>query len=113
MLDSTPFTLPWRDKSGDLKRVTQILQARFGPQLTMSFTLEMVRQPFFRNKGAYLIGRLDMANQRRPLVLPLAISEQGELYIDACLTDSDDVSIVFGFCPLVFSWCMPLSRRHW
>ncbi|NUY57147.1 bifunctional isocitrate dehydrogenase kinase/phosphatase [Salinivibrio sp. EAGSL] len=108
MLDSTPFTLPWRDKTGDLKRITQILQARFGPQLTMSFTLEMVRQPFFRNKGAYLIGRLDMANQRRPLVLPLAISDHGELYIDACITDSDDVSIVFGFARSYFMVYAPV-----
>ena len=51
---------------------------------------------FFRNKGAYVIARVKNGDEWLPLVLPLLHGPDG-IVIDAVLTTSDEVSIVFGF----------------
>jgi isocitrate dehydrogenase kinase/phosphatase len=84
---------------------------------------EMLTSLFYRNKGAYLVGRLHRAGRRMPLVLALLAAEDGIL-VDAVLTSSDEISIVFGFawtyfhvdvqCPAAIvaflSELMPLKR---
>ena len=51
---------------------------------------------FYRNKGAYLVGRLERSGRRLPLVLAL-VAREGGVVVDAVLTSSDEISIVFGF----------------
>ncbi|USH02023.1 bifunctional isocitrate dehydrogenase kinase/phosphatase [Grimontia kaedaensis] len=101
ILNDTPFTLPWVNKARDVHRIVEALQRRLGPQLT-EVTIDMVREPFYRNKAAYLIGRIDMANQVRPLVLPLLVNSKNELYVDACIADADELSVIFGFARSYF-----------
>ncbi len=102
LLDDTPFSINWENQARDIKRITQVLQKRFGPQLTLGFTIEMVREPFYRNKGVYLIGRMEMANQTQPFVLALLTNENGEMYVDACISDTDGVSMIFSFARSYF-----------
>ena len=52
--------------------------------------------PFYRNKGAYLVGRLHREGATRPLVIALRHEPAG-MAIDAALTSSDEASVVFGF----------------
>jgi isocitrate dehydrogenase kinase/phosphatase len=52
--------------------------------------------PFYRNKGAYLVGRLHRADATRPLVLALRHDGDG-MSVDAALTSSEEASVVFGF----------------
>ena len=84
---------------------------------------EMLTSPFYRNKGAYLVGRLHRGNRRLPLVLALLAEDDG-IVVDAVLTSSDEISVVFGFawtyfnvdvqCPAAIvaflSELMPLKR---
>jgi len=56
--------------------------------------IEMLSQPFFRNKAAYLIGRI----RKEPLVLPLVIAllnPSTGISLDAVLSNEEDVSNVF------------------
>ena len=57
---------------------------------------EIIPALFFRRKGAYLFGRLESGVDSIPLGLALLNSERG-IVVDAVLTDSDDISIVFSF----------------
>lgn len=102
ILDDTPFTLNWVDKARDIHRIVEALQHTLGPQLTDEVIIDMIREPFYRNKAAYLIGRIDLANQTRPLVIPILTNSQNQLYVDACIIDSDDVSVIFGFARSYF-----------
>ena len=52
--------------------------------------------PFYRNKGAYIVGRLHRAGETRPLVLALR-HDAGGMAVDAALTSSAEASVVFGF----------------
>lgn len=108
LLDDTPFTSPWINKTRDVQRIVEALKGTLGPQLSDEIVIDMVREPFFRNKAAYLIGRIDMANQSRSFVLPILINSNGELYVDACITDNDDVSVIFGFARSYFMVYTPV-----
>jgi isocitrate dehydrogenase kinase/phosphatase len=84
---------------------------------------EMLTSLFYRNKGAYLVGRLHRGGRRLPLVLALLAGEEG-IVVDAALMSADEISIVFGFawtyfhvdvhCPAAtvafLSELMPLKR---
>ncbi len=58
--------------------------------------LEALVPIFFRNKGAYVIARIRNGDAWTPIVLPL-LHEPAGIVVDAVLTTSDEVSIVFGF----------------
>jgi isocitrate dehydrogenase kinase/phosphatase len=57
---------------------------------------EIIPAPFFRRKGAYLLGWLDCDGARIPLALALLNNDRG-IAVDALLTDEDDISILFSF----------------
>ena len=113
------------DPAGDAARVGDAIAhaARLAFGDTRVDGAEMLTSPFYRNKGAYLVGRLDCGNRRMPLVLALLAAEDG-IVVDAVLTSADEISIVFGFawtyfhvdvqCPAAIvaflSELMPLKR---
>ncbi len=57
---------------------------------------EVVRQPFYRGQGAYLIGRLVTESGYVPLVIALR-NPADAVVVDAVLMDEDDVSVLFSF----------------
>jgi isocitrate dehydrogenase kinase/phosphatase len=57
---------------------------------------ELLTALFYRNKGAYLVGRLWCGDRAIPLVLALLNTPRG-VVVDAVLTTSDEASVVFGF----------------
>lgn len=63
---------------------------------------EIVRTPFYRRKGAYLIGRIYAGAAWLPVALALVHTPDG-VTIDAVLTDEDDISIIFSFAQSHFS----------
>jgi isocitrate dehydrogenase kinase/phosphatase len=58
--------------------------------------IDVVQSVFYRNKGAYLVGRVRRGDTVLPLVLPLLRAERG-IVVDAVLLTSNEASIVFGF----------------
>jgi isocitrate dehydrogenase kinase/phosphatase len=76
------------------RRLTQQLQ-----ELEIAHSIEqaqVLKVPFFRRKGAYLIGRLRVAGRQVPLAIALLNGPDG-IAVDAVLTDEDDISILFSF----------------
>ncbi|MGF1685549.1 bifunctional isocitrate dehydrogenase kinase/phosphatase [Photobacterium japonica] len=102
VLDDTPFSLSWENKARDIHTISQHLASDW-QAATSPPVIEMIREPFFRNKAAYLIGRIRFNDHASiPLVLPVLTTPAGTLYIDACLCNVDDVSILFGFARSYF-----------
>lgn len=58
--------------------------------------LDMVRSVFYRNKGAYLVGKITKGNIQIPIVLPLVHFDDG-VRIDGALFSKNDIAIVFSF----------------
>jgi len=57
---------------------------------------------FYRNKGAYLIGRVLSPAGETPFIIAVLNNEKGGLYLDALLTTSESMAVVFGFARAYF-----------
>lgn len=88
----------WRDLERDVTRAAARIDT--GLRATRGVTgfeaLEMLDAPFFRNKGAYLVGRILCDGPPLPILLPLLNDERG-VHVDAVLLTENEASIVFGF----------------
>jgi isocitrate dehydrogenase kinase/phosphatase len=92
------FSVPWRDLAGDSRLVARAIDAHLR-ELEEDAPLEaveMARPVFFRNKGAYLVGRLRRGAVVTPFILALLNGELG-VEVDAALLSSADASNVFSF----------------
>lgn len=58
--------------------------------------IDVLKSIFYRNKAAYLIGRVVIEGKIVPFILPLIHREKG-IYIDTLITDENDVSVIFSF----------------
>ena len=100
MLHDLSWDARWRDLEADAERVAERIDAELlTVRGSLGFdALEVLEAPFFRNKGAYLVGRLLRADEQAPLpmLLPLLNADDG-IYVDAVLLSEDEASIVFGF----------------
>ncbi|HSO19243.1 MAG TPA: bifunctional isocitrate dehydrogenase kinase/phosphatase [Desulfosarcina sp.] len=63
--------------------------------------VEMLRDPFYRGQGAYLIGRIVAGGRVLPLVMALLHPSTG-VVVDALILDTDAVSIVFSYTRSAF-----------
>lgn len=58
--------------------------------------LEILESVFYRNKGAYIIGRMCIQGTFIPFVIPLLHEEKG-IFVDTFISDTDNMSIIFSF----------------
>jgi isocitrate dehydrogenase kinase/phosphatase len=97
------LSTPYRDAGLDTRLVAERIEARLmatGASPTVE-RVEMIRSPFFRGMGAYLIGRLYSGSQRLPLAMALIHSPAG-IVVDSVLLDENSVSILFSFAHSYF-----------
>jgi isocitrate dehydrogenase kinase/phosphatase len=86
----------------DLRRDARLAAARLTEHLRQAGMTEpidraeVIEAPFFRRKGAYLLGRLVAGGRSAPFALALLNTECG-IVVDAVLTDENDISILFSF----------------
>ena len=105
ILEDAGFRVPFRDLEGDAAlaadRIRQALLERFGTEEVEA--LDVLRPIFFRNKGAYVVGRARLweSGVYMPLLLPIASREAG-LELDAVLHTEDEASVVFSFARWYF-----------
>jgi len=64
--------------------------------------IELLKSVFYRNKGAYLVGRIHSGAEQVPLVLPILHQEGKGLHLDTVLIEPDEVSIIFSFTRVYF-----------
>ncbi len=92
------FSVPYQDIDRDAGLVADDIEAQrwtawgTGPVEA----IEILRPVFYRNKGAYLLGRVVGGSHLMPLALALLHTGEG-VVVDAAPTTEDEVSIVFSF----------------
>ncbi len=127
ILSDLPWTVPYAQLDRDAALVAELIEARVRQESvdTEPRHLDLLRSIFYRNKGAYLVGRIRAGPSIIPLVLPLLHAERG-IVVDAVLMSSDEASVVFGFSWSYFraeaprpralvdflSTIMPLKQMH-
>ena len=98
ILADFPFAVPWRDRSDDLRLAAQKIDDYIAGSTSARpiDAIEMAWPVFFRNKGAYLVGRMLRGADVSPFILGLLNQEQG-LELDALLLELNDASNIFSF----------------
>ncbi|MDW3219040.1 MAG: bifunctional isocitrate dehydrogenase kinase/phosphatase [Acidimicrobiales bacterium] len=97
VFEHSPLGPHFEDLDGDAERVA----ARVAVQLDDIWdghldAIDVLRPIFYRNKGAYLVGRLRWLNRVSPIVIPLLNTERG-VHVDAVLLTETDASRLFGY----------------
>lgn len=93
MLRSAAFGAPFRSLDSDARLVAARLRHDF--RGARPAAVEMIEAGFFRNRGAYLVGRAALASgETRPLVLALENGKKG-LFVDAVLTSEAHAHNIF------------------
>jgi isocitrate dehydrogenase kinase/phosphatase len=97
VLEDAGFRVPFHDLAADAALAAErlesgIVAALGSPEIE---ALDVLRPVFYRNKGAYLVGRVARGDAVMPLALAL-LNRQG-LEVDAVLHTEDEISIVFSF----------------
>ncbi len=71
-------------------------------KLRANFQLQVLSGLFFRNKGAYVVGKIINGFNEVPFALPVLHNDNGKLVLDAALFGEDDLLILFSFARAYF-----------
>ncbi len=100
LLDVPGFTVGWNDIDRDAQLVANAVNAaleRLSPVAGEPLRIEMANAGFFRNRGAYLVGRVCRRGTSAsdvPLLIAILNDKDG-LHVDAVLCESDELQYVF------------------
>ncbi|EEU9362933.1 bifunctional isocitrate dehydrogenase kinase/phosphatase [Escherichia coli] len=100
--------LRWQNKSRDIHYIIRHLTETLGTDNLSKSHLQVANELFYRNKAAWLVGKLITPSGTLPFLLPIHQTDDGELFIDTCLTTTAEASIVFGFARSYFMVYAPL-----
>jgi isocitrate dehydrogenase kinase/phosphatase len=107
------FEVPFANLEGDLERLQEQLRECLPDWVSKdpSLVLELFTPVLYRNKGAYLVGRLHNCDEQWPLVIPLLHREGQGIEADALITDEAQVSIIFSFTRSYFMVDVPVPAE--
>ena len=97
ILEHSPLASHFADLEGDAERVSGRVAVHLDDIWDGNFdAIEVLRPIFYRNKGAYLVGRVRWLNRVSPIIIPL-LNREGGVQIDAVLLTESDASRLFGY----------------
>jgi len=100
LLEDYAFAIPYEDIDRDVGNIQEAILKQLAPKFDFddeATEFQVLEHHFFRNKGAYIVGRVLAGDQSMPIVLPILHNEAGAVYVDAILFGSDQVSVLFSF----------------
>ena len=81
-------------------------------KLRANFQIQVLTGLFFRNKGAYVVGKLINGFYEFPFALPILHNPAGKLEIDAALFGEDDLLMLFSFARAYFMVDMEIPSAY-
>jgi isocitrate dehydrogenase kinase/phosphatase len=94
---------PFADLDRDVALVEARLTQMFGSaKLEPNHQIHVLSTLFYRNKGAYLIGKGINGNREYPFVVPILHNGNKELILDTVLFDHEQISVLFSFTRAYF-----------
>jgi len=104
----------FEDLSRDAGLVADAMNAALGDvKLRANFQFQVLTSLFFRNKGAYIVGKLINGFNEFPFALPILHLDNGDkLAIDAALFGEDDLLMLFSFARAYFMVDMEIPSAY-
>ncbi|MES2258694.1 MAG: bifunctional isocitrate dehydrogenase kinase/phosphatase [Pseudomonadota bacterium] len=87
----------------DIEQVETRLHQLFGSEkLEPNHQIQVLSSLFFRNKGAYIVGKGINGSREYPFVVPILHNRNGELILDTVLFEKEQIIILFSFTRAYF-----------
>jgi isocitrate dehydrogenase kinase/phosphatase len=95
---------PFEDLPRDLKSLLRALRAHFPrpARARPNLQIQVVNSLFFRNKAAYVVGKIVNGHQEMAFAVPILQNERRQLYLDALLLDPGQLIVLFSFARAYF-----------
>ena len=105
---------PFHDVERDLRHVAACLRPHYErfDQPGADRQIQVLRTLFFRNKAAYLIGRLIEDGELTPFALPILRDRAGRLHVDALLLGEARIEALFNFSRAYFMVDMDVPSAY-
>ncbi|MBK9134791.1 MAG: bifunctional isocitrate dehydrogenase kinase/phosphatase [Betaproteobacteria bacterium] len=116
VIDNFQLALEFEDLDRDAANVTQAMLAELGPfRPRTNFQIQVLSSLFFRNKGAYLVGKIINGFVEIPLALPILHTGEGagsKLVVDAALFGEDELLMIFSYARAYFMVDMEVPSAY-
>ncbi|WKB54841.1 bifunctional isocitrate dehydrogenase kinase/phosphatase [Eleftheria terrae] len=103
----------FEDLDRDVDNVLRAVNQQFGDfRLRTNFQIQVLSSLFFRNKGAYIVGKIINGFRETPFAMPILHNSKGRLYIDAALFGEDEMQMLFSFARAYFMVEMEIPAAY-
>ncbi len=104
---------PFEDLERDVDHVLDAVLAQLGDfRARTNFQVQVLSSLFFRNKGAYVVGKVINGFYEMPFALPLLYNTSGQLVVDAVLFGEDELQMLFSFARAYFMVNMEVPSAY-
>ncbi|RZL11173.1 MAG: bifunctional isocitrate dehydrogenase kinase/phosphatase [Rubrivivax sp.] len=104
---------PFENLDRDIGSVFDVLQEQVGNvRLRTNFQIQVLSSLFYRNKGAYIVGKVINGFRSLPFAIPILHNSKSRLYIDAALFGEDDLLALFSFARAYFMVDMQVPSAY-
>jgi len=115
IVDNFQLQRPFEDLGRDIDCVLAAVDAQLGEyRMRANFQVQVLSSLFYRNKGAYLVGKIINGFNETPFALPILHNEEagGRLVIDTVLFGEDDLLLLFSFARAYFMVTMEVPSAY-
>lgn len=103
----------FEDLDRDVENVVQAMLSELGGfKQRTNFQIQVLASLFYRNKGAYLVGKIVNGFVETPVALPILHGPSGRLVIDAALFGEDDLLMIFSYARAYFMVDMEIPSAY-
>ena len=117
IVDNFQLDCEFEDLPRDIDAVIAATEAELKMKLSewrlrTNFQIQVLSSLFYRNKGAYLVGKIINGFTETPLCLPILHGDSGKLVIDTALLREDELLLVFSFARAYFMVDMEVPSAY-
>ena len=106
---------PFADLDRDVGFVLESFRHHLGgewPEADANFQVQVLYSPFYRNKGAYVIGKVVNGYQEIPFAVPVLHDAEGLLCLDTVLLDAWRIQLLFSLSRAYFMVDMAVPSAY-
>ena len=98
IITSYELQVPFDNLDKDLNNLIQALDEKLDTyEINVNFQIHVLTSVFFRNKMAYIVGRIINGDVTIPMIIAMFINDEERLEVDTILLNKEEISILFSF----------------
>jgi isocitrate dehydrogenase kinase/phosphatase len=113
IVDNFQLACGFEDLDRDAEHVTQAMLSELGGfRPRPNFQIQVLSSLFYRNKGAYLVGKIINGYTETPVALAILHGPSGKLVVDAALFGEEDLLMIFSYARAYFMVDMEIPSAY-